>query len=129
MCATIVNLGLSRRSDRHDADEFARRRAICSARCWRRVAQTAMSWPRASFVSPKAKCARNDAALWVKICGLTTPEAVAAAVEAGVDAVGFVFAESKRKVTAQHAAELARDVPKHIVRVAVMLHPSQAAAR
>ena len=63
--------------------------------------------------------------LWVKVCGLTTPAAVAAAVDAGVDAVGFVFAESKRKVTAQRAAELARDVPTHIVRVAVMLHPSQ----
>jgi phosphoribosylanthranilate isomerase len=65
------------------------------------------------------------AALWVKVCGLTSPDAVAAALDAGVDAVGFVFAESKRKVTAQRAAELARDVPKHIVRVAVMLHPSQ----
>jgi phosphoribosylanthranilate isomerase len=64
-------------------------------------------------------------ALWVKVCGLTSPDAVAAALDAGVDAVGFVFAESKRKVTAQRAAELARDVPKHIVRVAVMLHPSQ----
>jgi phosphoribosylanthranilate isomerase len=63
--------------------------------------------------------------LWVKVCGLTTPTAVAAAVDAGVDAVGFVFAESKRKVTPQRAAELARDVPEHIVRVAVMLHPSQ----
>lgn len=64
-------------------------------------------------------------ALWIKVCGLTSPDAVAAALDAGVDAVGFVFAESKRKVTAQRAAELARDVPKHIVRVAVMLHPSQ----
>lgn len=64
-------------------------------------------------------------ALWVKVCGLTTPEGVAAAVDAGVDAVGFVFAESKRKVTPRRAAELARDVPKQIVRVAVMLHPSQ----
>jgi phosphoribosylanthranilate isomerase len=64
-------------------------------------------------------------ALWVKVCGLTSPDAVAAALEAGVDAVGFVFAESKRRVTPQRAAELARDVPKHIVRVAVMLHPSQ----
>lgn len=64
-------------------------------------------------------------ALWVKVCGLTSPDAVAAALEAGVDALGFVFAESKRKVTVQRAAELARDVPKHIVRVAVMLHPSQ----
>ncbi|MBM0104304.1 phosphoribosylanthranilate isomerase [Steroidobacter sp. S1-65] len=64
--------------------------------------------------------------IWVKVCGLTTPDAVAAAVDAGVNAVGFVFAESKRKVTAQQAAELARDVPRHIARVAVMLHPSQA---
>jgi len=63
---------------------------------------------------------------WVKVCGLTTPEAVAAAVDAGVNAVGFVFAESKRRVTALQAAELARDVPRDIVRVAVMLHPSQA---
>ena len=63
--------------------------------------------------------------VWVKVCGLTSSDAVAAAVAAGVDAVGFVFAESKRKVTPQRAAELARDVPSHIVRVAVMLHPSQ----
>lgn len=64
--------------------------------------------------------------LWVKVCGLTTTDAVAAALEAGVNAVGFVFAESKRRVTAQQAAELARHVPSSIVRVAVMLHPSQA---
>jgi phosphoribosylanthranilate isomerase len=67
----------------------------------------------------------NPVSLWVKVCGLTTPAAVAAAVDAGVDAVGFVFAESKRKVTPGRAAELAREVPKHILRVAVMLHPSQ----
>ncbi len=65
-------------------------------------------------------------AVWVKVCGLTTPAAVAAAVGAGVDAVGFVFAESKRRVTPQRAAELAANVPAHIARVAVMLHPSQA---
>ncbi len=64
--------------------------------------------------------------IWIKVCGLTSPEAVAAAVDAGVDAVGFVFAESKRRVTARQAAELARAVPGNIARVAVMLHPSQA---
>jgi phosphoribosylanthranilate isomerase len=64
--------------------------------------------------------------MWVKVCGLTTAEGVAAAVDAGVNAVGFVFAESKRKVTPRQAAELARDVPRDILRVAVMLHPSQA---
>ncbi|HEY5760144.1 MAG TPA: phosphoribosylanthranilate isomerase [Steroidobacter sp.] len=65
-------------------------------------------------------------AIWVKVCGLTSSEAVAAAVDAGVNAVGFVFAESKRRVTARQAAELSRDVPRNILRVAVMLHPSQA---
>jgi phosphoribosylanthranilate isomerase len=64
-------------------------------------------------------------AIWVKICGLTTPEAVEAAVGAGADAVGFVFAPSKRQVTAAQAAQLAHAVPRRIPRVAVMLHPTQ----
>lgn len=64
--------------------------------------------------------------VWVKVCGLTTPEAVAAAVAERVDAIGFVFAESKRRVTPQRAAELSRDVPEGILRVAVMKQPSQA---
>jgi len=64
--------------------------------------------------------------LWVKICGLTTSEGVQAAVDAKVDAVGFVFAPSKRQVTSERAVELAREVPGHIARVAVMLHPTQA---
>jgi phosphoribosylanthranilate isomerase len=64
--------------------------------------------------------------LWVKICGLTTSEAVEAAVDANADAIGFVFAPSKRQVTPECASELARSAPDHIARVAVMLHPTQA---
>jgi len=64
-------------------------------------------------------------ALWVKICGLTTRDAVEAAVAAGADAVGFVFAPSKRQVTAALATQLAQGVPRRILRVAVMLHPTQ----
>jgi phosphoribosylanthranilate isomerase len=64
-------------------------------------------------------------AIWVKICGLTSPDAVEAAVAAGADAVGFVVAPSKRQVTPQQAAQLSRSVPRHVVRVAVMLHPTQ----
>lgn len=63
--------------------------------------------------------------LWVKICGLTTEEGVAAAVAAGADAIGFVFAPSKRQVTAQRVAELVRNVPSQVMRVAVMQHPAQ----
>jgi phosphoribosylanthranilate isomerase len=65
-------------------------------------------------------------ALWVKVCGLTTESAVAAAVAAGVDAIGFVFAPSKRQVNAQQAAQLAHGVSPAIARVAVMQHPAQA---
>jgi phosphoribosylanthranilate isomerase len=64
-------------------------------------------------------------AIWVKICGLTSCDAVEAAVAAGADAVGFVFAPSKRQVTTAQATQLAQGVPRHIPRVAVMLHPTQ----
>lgn len=64
---------------------------------------------------------------WLKICGLTTPEGVAAALEQRVDAVGFVFhAASSRNVTPERARELTRDVPRDVLRIAVTLHPSQA---
>jgi len=63
--------------------------------------------------------------IYVKICGLSTRDAVAAAVEAGADALGFVFAESPRRVTPAEAAKLCREVPDALDRVAVMLHPSQ----
>ena len=63
--------------------------------------------------------------IWVKICGLTTRDAVEAAVAAGADAIGFVFAPSKRQVTAVQATQLVQGVPRRIPRVAVMLHPTQ----
>jgi phosphoribosylanthranilate isomerase len=43
---------------------------------------------------------------FVKICGLRTAADVAAAVTAGADAVGFVFAASPRQVDARTAREL-----------------------
>src|SRR4051812_18463437 len=69
----------------------------------------------------------SQVSVWIKICGLTSIEAVQAAVESKVDAVGFVFAPSKRQVLPSRAAELARVVPPHIAKVAVMLHPTQQA--
>jgi phosphoribosylanthranilate isomerase len=64
--------------------------------------------------------------MWVKVCGMTSELAVRTAVAAGVDAVGFVFAPSRRQVSAQQALQLAASVPTHVQRVAVMLHPAQA---
>ena len=60
----------------------------------------------------------------VKICGLTTPGHVDAAIAAGADAVGFVFAESVRRIEPAVAAAIARSVPGTVKKVAVMLHPS-----
>ena len=61
----------------------------------------------------------------VKICGLTDSAAVDAAVEAGADAVGFVFAQSVREITPAHAVKIAANVPRRVLRVAVMLHPGR----
>jgi phosphoribosylanthranilate isomerase len=63
--------------------------------------------------------------MWIKVCGMTTAIAVHTAVDIGVDAVGFVFAPSKRQVTAEQAVKLSSTVPRHITRFAVMLHPAQ----
>jgi phosphoribosylanthranilate isomerase len=62
--------------------------------------------------------------MFVKICGINSAEALDAAVSSGADAVGFVFAESPRKVTPQQAAELTAALPVGIAKVAVMLKPS-----
>lgn len=60
----------------------------------------------------------------VKICGLGEKRHVDDAVAAGADAVGFVFAASKRRVSPAHARDISSDVPATVKRVAVMLHPS-----
>jgi phosphoribosylanthranilate isomerase len=65
--------------------------------------------------------------MWIKICGMTTPDAIATALEAGVDAIGFVFADSRRQVTPEAAAQLARPARGRVRCVAVMRHPAQLA--
>ena len=62
----------------------------------------------------------------VKICGLSTKEAVETAVSAGADYIGFVFAPSKRQVTLEQATELAKFIPSHIQKVGVFVSPSRA---
>jgi phosphoribosylanthranilate isomerase len=57
----------------------------------------------------------------VKICGLTTPEAVDAAVKGGASHVGFWFSREPRfgSVSVEQAAELAARVPGHVRKVGV----------
>lgn len=64
--------------------------------------------------------------VFVKICGLKDAADVRAAVDAGADAIGFVFAESVRRVTPAEASMASRDAPRAVRRVAVMRHPDPA---
>ena len=61
--------------------------------------------------------------MWIKVCGMTTPEAVEAAVAAGADAIGFVFAKSVRQVEPAAARDLAAPARGRVACVAVTLHP------
>jgi len=63
---------------------------------------------------------------FVKICGVRDAESVAAAVAAGADAIGFVFAESLRRLSPAQAVSISQAVPAGVQRVAVMRHPSNA---
>jgi phosphoribosylanthranilate isomerase len=60
---------------------------------------------------------------WIKICGITNLEDAKVAVEAGADALGFVFYEnSLRSVDPGTAAEIARQMPPHIHKVGVFVN-------
>jgi phosphoribosylanthranilate isomerase len=63
--------------------------------------------------------------MWIKVCGMTTDDAVEAALQAGVDAIGFVFAESKRQVTPERALQLVEPARGKVRCVAVTRHPAQ----
>ena len=62
--------------------------------------------------------------MFVKICGLTDRAAIDAAIEAGADAIGFVFAESAREIEPERAHSLCDGIPADTIRVAVMHHPA-----
>jgi phosphoribosylanthranilate isomerase len=60
---------------------------------------------------------------WVKICGMTNLEDALAAVEAGADAVGFVFYEkSPRCVSLKTVREILAKLPESVARVGVFVN-------
>jgi phosphoribosylanthranilate isomerase len=62
---------------------------------------------------------------WVKICGITILEDALIAVEAGADAVGFVFHEkSPRKVDVETARTIAAELPERVEKVGVFVEQS-----
>jgi len=61
---------------------------------------------------------------WVKICGTTSVEDARVAVEAGADAIGFVFAESPRRVTAEQVRKIAAQIPASVEKIGVFVNES-----
>lgn len=57
----------------------------------------------------------------VKICGITNERDAFAAVDAGADAVGFVFAKGPRAVTPEAARRISRKLPAFVHRVGVFV--------
>jgi phosphoribosylanthranilate isomerase len=61
----------------------------------------------------------------VKVCGIRRQEEAEWAVEAGADAIGFVFAESRRKVDVEKAAEISRFVSPDLLKIGVFVNESK----
>jgi len=63
---------------------------------------------------------------WVKICGMTNLEDALVAVDAGADAVGFVFYEkSPRCVTVEMAREILEKLPERMEKIGVFVGPDE----
>ena len=66
----------------------------------------------------------------VKICGITSIDDAQAAVEAGADALGFMFYEpSPRYITPEQASTIIRELPDHVARVGVFVDADEPTIR
>ena len=64
--------------------------------------------------------------MFVKICGTTNLADAELAVELGADALGFIFAPSKRRVTVEQAAAITSRLPSSVERVGIFTEPDAA---
>lgn len=89
--------------------------------------RTGPSRPRSRRATGRHEVAPLHARTRIKICGLTRAADVRAAVEAGADAIGFVFYEpSARHVDVAHAAQLARALPPFVTPVGLFVNADPA---
>ena len=66
--------------------------------------------------------------LWIKICGITNRADALAAVEAGADALGFMFYDrSPRVVAFDTVGAIVRELPALIAKVGVFVNPTRGA--
>lgn len=58
---------------------------------------------------------------WIKICGTTSLEDALSSIEAGADALGFIFAPSKRRILPENAQKIIRALPEKIEKIGVFM--------
>lgn len=61
---------------------------------------------------------------WIKFCGTTCIADAVAAVEAGANALGFIFAPSKRQITPAKAREIVGELPDTVERLGIFVDES-----
>ncbi|MEH7013588.1 phosphoribosylanthranilate isomerase [Neobacillus niacini] len=61
----------------------------------------------------------------VKICGITDLTTAIAAVDYGADAIGFVFAESKRKISVKKAKDIVAHLPEEVLKIGVFVNETK----
>jgi phosphoribosylanthranilate isomerase len=71
---------------------------------------------------PQNNCMRT----WIKICGTTCLEDALSSIEAGADALGFIFAPSKRRMSTEQAQRIISKLPHEVERIGVFMNSSAA---
>ncbi|HUS19313.1 MAG TPA: phosphoribosylanthranilate isomerase [Terriglobales bacterium] len=61
---------------------------------------------------------------WIKICGTTNLVDALAATQAGANALGFIFAESPRRIDPEAAADIVQELPEELEKVGVFVNES-----
>src|SRR5215472_9916793 len=63
---------------------------------------------------------------WIKICGTTCVEDALSSIEAGADALCFIFAPSKRRITPEQAQQIIAGLPGKVERIGVFMNSTAA---
>ena len=71
---------------------------------------------------PKKTCMHT----WIKICGTTCLEDALQSIDAGADALGFIFAPSKRRITPEQAQQIISKLPPEVEKIGVFMNSTAA---
>ncbi len=80
----------------------------------------ALSSKKPEQLSLKINCMHT----WIKICGTTSLEDALSSIQAGADALGFIFAPSKRRVSTQEAQRVISQLPREVEKIGVFMNSS-----